>query len=260
MARAGVRLRMRAPWSGHWRAGWRVAPGQAMLAPVTASAAVEPRVKQHRYGLLLITLFVLLIFKGIGPHGAVQQLIVTALAGAAAAFAVRAAGFPTRVVRLAAVLALLILLLSAVRAVVGGIGEGAALLMNAALISIGPPAVVLGIVRDLRSTGQVRLTAVMGVLSLYLLLGMLFAFTYAAIDQIEPPFFASGVDASTSDCLYFSFTTLTTVGYGDFVARTDLGHTLAVLEALIGQIYLVTVVSLIVSNLGRPARPRTGDR
>jgi hypothetical protein len=38
------------------------------------------------------------------------------------------------------------------------------------------------------------------------------------------------------------------------VARTDLGHTLAVSEALIGQIYLVTVVSLIVSNLGRPAR------
>jgi len=47
---------------------------------------------------------------------------------------------------------------------------------------------------------------------------------------------------------------LTTVGYGDLTARTDLGHTLAVFEALIGQIYLVTVVSLIVSNLGR-ARP-----
>ena len=46
------------------------------------------------------------------------------------------------------------------------------------------------------------------------------------------------------------------MGYGDFVARTDLGHTLAVIEALIGQIYLVTVVSLIVSNLRPPARTR----
>jgi hypothetical protein len=54
-----------------------------------------------------------------------------------------------------------------------------------------------------------------------------------------------------SECLYFSFTTLTTVGYGDLTARTDLGHTLAVFEALIGQIYLVTVVSLIVGNLRR---------
>jgi hypothetical protein len=57
-----------------------------------------------------------------------------------------------------------------------------------------------------------------------------------------------------SHCLYFSFTTLATVGYGDFVARTDLGHTLAISEALIGQIYLVTVVSLIISNLRRPRR------
>jgi len=61
--------------------------------------------------------------------------------------------------------------------------------------------------------------------------------------------------ASVAHCLYFSLTTLATVGYGDFVARSDLGHTLAVSEALIGQIYLVTVVSLIVSNL-RPPPPR----
>jgi len=67
-------------------------------------------------------------------------------------------------------------------------------------------------------------------------------------------FFANGNSATTSHCLYFSFTTLTTVGYGDFVARTDTGHTLAIFEALIGQIYLVTIVSLIVSNLGRSRR------
>jgi hypothetical protein len=65
--------------------------------------------------------------------------------------------------------------------------------------------------------------------------------------------------------LYFSFTTLTTVGYGDLTARTNLGHTLSVSEALFGQIYLVTIVSLIVANLGRsrpagdrPARSHTG--
>ena len=227
-----------------------------MLARVTATAAESRRVDRHRYGLLLITLFLSLGVQGIAPHGSFQQLIVTALAGAAAALAVRAAGFPTRVVRVAAVLALLVLALSVVRATVGGIGETSALLMNAALALLGPPAVALGILRDLRTSGQVRLTAVMGVLSLYLLLGMFFAFTYAAIDQIDGPFFANGQDATTSHCLYFSFTTLTTVGYGDFVAATDLGHTLSIIEALIGQIYLVTVVSLIVSNLGRPARTR----
>ena len=96
----------------------------------------------------------------------------------------------------------------------------------------------------------------MGVLSFYILLGMLFAFTFGAIDNFGGhPFFTGGDSATVSNCLYFSFTTLATVGYGDLTARTDLGHTLSILEALIGQIYLVTVVSLIVSNLRRPAAP-----
>jgi hypothetical protein len=122
-------------------------------------------------------------------------------------------------------------------------------------VALGPPAVAVGVVRDLRTTGRVRLEAVFGVLSLYILIGIAFGFVYGAIDKFGgDPFFAGGQAATVSHCLYFSFTTLATVGYGDFVARTDLGHTLAVSEALIGQIYLVTVVSLIVSNLGRPAR------
>ena len=206
-----------------------------------------------RFGLLLVTLFLSLGVQGVVPPGRWQQLLVTALTGAAVALAVRAAGLPLRVVRLAAGLGLLVLALGVLRATVGTVGHGAALAMNAALVALGPPAVAAGIVRDLRKTRQVRLDAVLGVLSLYLMLGMFFAFAYGAIDRLGGhPFFAGGEDATASLCLYFSFTTLTTVGYGDLVARTDLGHTLAVFEALIGQIYLVTVVSLIVSNL-RPA-------
>jgi hypothetical protein len=85
-----------------------------------------------------------------------------------------------------------------------------------------------------------------------MMLGMLFAFVYGSLDRLGgDPFFAGGEEATVARCLYFSFTTLTTVGYGDLTARTDLGHTLGIFEALVGQIYLVTVVSLIVSNLGR---------
>jgi hypothetical protein len=212
-------------------------------------------VQRQRYGLLLITILLSLAVQGIASPGKLQQLVVTALAGATAVLAVRAAGLGPRVVRLAAALTVVMLALSIIRAAGGGIGEGAVRAMNALVVALGPPAVAIGVARDLRATGRVRVEAVLGVLSLYMLIGMLFAFTYGAIDQLGgDPFFANGQDATVSHCLYFSFITLGTVGYGDFVARSDLGHTLAVFEALLGQIYLVTIVSVLVSNLGRPAR------
>ena len=210
----------------------------------------------RRYGLLLVATLLSLGVQGIAPPGSVQQIVVAALSGASLVLAFRAAQLPRAAVRAAAGLAVLVLVVTIVKATAGGVGEGAVRLMNAALLVLGPPAVALGVIRDLRTSRQVRIQAVMGVLALYMLVGMLFGFVYGAVDLLGgDPFFANGATASVSHCLYFSFTTLTTVGYGDFVARSDLGHTLAVFEALIGQIYLVTVVSLIVSNLGRPTRP-----
>jgi ion channel len=208
-----------------------------------------------RYGLLLLACVLSVAVQGTVDPGAVQQVIVTGLAGACLLLAFRAANLTPRLIQVATALALAALAVAVVRATAGGIGDGAARCMNAALVALGPPAVAVGVVRDLRATGQVRLEAVFGVLSLYILIGIAFGFVYGAIDKLGgDPFFGGDQAATVSHCLYFSFTTLATVGYGDFVARTDLGHTLAVSEALIGQIYLVTVVSLIVSNLGRPAR------
>jgi Ion channel len=216
----------------------------------------RPTRRTGRYGLLLLATVLSVAVQGTVEPGAIQQVVVTALAGASLLLAFRAANLAPRLIQIAAALALAALAVAVVRATAGGIGEGAARCMNAALVALGPPAVAVGVVRDLRATGAVRIEAVFGVLSLYMLLGMAFGFVYGAIDQFgDNPFFSGGQLATVSHCLYFSLTTLATVGYGDFVARSDVGHTLAVSEALIGQIYLVTVVSLIVSNLGRPARP-----
>jgi hypothetical protein len=52
------------------------------------------------------------------------------------------------------------------------------------------------------------------------------------------------------DYIYFSFITMTTVGYGDFTSALNVGRMLAVMEAIFGQLYLITVVSLVVQNLG----------
>lgn len=84
-----------------------------------------------------------------------------------------------------------------------------------------------------------------------LLVGLSFL---AAVDQGQ--FFVQTKSAPAIDYIYFSYVTQTTVGYGDFTARSDLGRVLAVSEALGGQIYLVTVVAVLVSNLGRPRQPR----
>jgi hypothetical protein len=90
-------------------------------------------------------------------------------------------------------------------------------------------------------------------LSVYLLLGLAFANLYTGIDRWDPGTFTN-VEAGErlSDLVYFSFITLTTVGYGDIVATSDLGRTLAVTEALMGQIILVTFVGRIVGLMAGP--------
>jgi hypothetical protein len=227
------------------------------MAAHVAAERVLPSQRRQRYGLLLVSLLTSLGVQGVAAPTAGQQVLVAGLIGVSLLLAFWAAGVSSRLLLLAAVLATALLAVSVVRAATGEIGEGAARAMNALLVALGPPAVALGVVRSLRTSREVRVEAVMGVLSLYMLLGMLFAFVFGVIDRYEHPFFTGDATATVSRCLYFSFTTLTTVGYGDIAARTDLGHTLSVFEALIGQIYLVTVVSLIVGNLRRPLPERT---
>ena len=144
--------------------------------------------------------------------------------------------------------------LTVVLALTGHSGGAVPRLANLLLVVLAPPAIVIGVVRNLRARRHVTVEAVFGVLCLYILLGMCFAFLYGSIDRLGQQFFAQNVAASVSNCLYFSFTTLTTVGYGDLTAASNLGHTLSNAESLIGQIYLVTVVAVLVSNLSRPQR------
>ena len=95
-----------------------------------------------------------------------------------------------------------------------------------------------------------------GVLCIYLLLGMLFAFIYGIVGVASSdPFFAQHATAETTkNFLYFSFVTITTVGYGDLTAATNVGRSFAIAEALTGQIYMVTVVAAIVGGLGGSRR------
>jgi Ion channel len=207
---------------------------------------------RQRYGMLLIALSVTFFFEGIAEPGELQRAVATVLAGATLMLALYAADVPKRRLRVAAAV-ILAIVVAVVIATVAGKGTtvtGVAAIASGLLVALAPPAVVIGLVRILRATGTVTVTVVAGVLCLYLLVGLFFAFTYVAIQNLGgAPFFASGDAATSTRSIYFSFVTMTTVGYGDFTARTNFGHTLAVTEALLGQIYLVTVVAAIVARL-----------
>ena len=74
-------------------------------------------------------------------------------------------------------------------------------------------------------------------------------------------FFVQTAHPQSVDFVYFSYVTLTTVGYGDFTASTSAGRMFAVSEALTGQLYLVSAVALLVGNIGRTivrGSPATG--
>jgi hypothetical protein len=207
-----------------------------------------------RFGLLLVAVIASVAVQGAVAPGSAQQLVVSVLLGCSLILAFRVARLSRPLMWLAYVIAAAGVSVAVLQELTDVVGDGEARVMNAALVALGPPAVALGVIRTLRSSRAVRVQAVMAVLSLYMLIGMFFAFVFGAIDRLGgDPFFTEGTQATVSNCLYYSFTTLSTVGYGDLTARTDVGHTLSIFEALMGQIYLVTVVSLIVSNLGRRA-------
>ena len=213
------------------------------------------------YGWLLASLVASVAIQGAVPPSPAQRVVISVLLGANLLLAVIVADADRSVRRLALAIAVTGVAVNVLRAWGDVLGEGEVRGMNALVVLLGPPMIVLGVVRNLRASGRVQLEAVSGVLSLYIMLGLFFAFVYGAINELGgEPFFANDVPATVAHCVYFSFVTLATVGYGDLTAASDLGHTLSVFEALIGQIYLVTVVSLIVSNLGRRDGPPHPDR
>lgn len=115
------------------------------------------------------------------------------------------------------------------------------------LMAIAVPAVIL---RTLRDQMVISFTTVAGALCIYLLIGFAFSLVYRNLSG--GAMFVGVPQTSAIDAVYFSYTTLTTVGYGDLAAATDAGRLVAISEALIGQLYLVSVVALVVSRVGSP--------
>lgn len=95
---------------------------------------------------------------------------------------------------------------------------------------------------------RVTRETVLGALCAYVLVGLLFAFLYLAVNEFRSePFFAQPGPHPQSEYLYFSFVALTTLGFGDLSPAVGLPQALTVLEALFGQVFLVTLVARLVT-------------
>jgi hypothetical protein len=121
-------------------------------------------------------------------------------------------------------------------------------------------AVVL-IVRRVIEQPEVTMQSIFGAVSAYMVIGLMFAACYGAMDSFGGgAFFADGSPGNVQTFQYFSFTTLTTLGYGDFTAAQSGGRAVAVMEALFGQVFLATLVARLVSAFRGPGRGEPGDQ
>ena len=219
-----------------------------MFAPDATNAG--PR---QRYGAVLVAIVIAFAIQGTASPGRGEQMLVSALLGFVFLLSLWETGAHPRFMLPAALIVAGVIISSIVATATGEIDGAASRLPDALLVVLALPTIVVGVARNVRARREITMQTVLGVLSVYILLGIFFANVYVSIDRLGgDPFFAEGQPANVAHCIYYSFTTMTTVGYGDLTARTSLGHTLSVSEGLLGQIYLVTVVALIVSNL----RPR----
>ena len=205
--------------------------------------------RRDRYGIVLVLLAVVILLVPV-DRSALRPL-VTALLGAVLLFAQRTSGARRSVMVTSAVLA-------AVAVVVSGGAQG---FSSETAVSVYSITVILLCLATITTIGvhvlrdpSLDVHIVLGVIAVYVLLGIAFAGAYSVVGIAQGGFFAQGGADDAVNYFYFSLITITTTGFGDLSPVTDTGKILAALEALIGQVYLVTVVALAVSGVTRRRR------
>jgi hypothetical protein len=214
------------------------------------------RPPQFRYPAVLALILVSTVFLIAAPTADWSRAVAIAIEGSALVLTVatsraRESVRRRRSVTIGAAMILIVIL------ILLGIAPAWLIALAAIVLSAGVPvALVRGLLRLLRAEG-VTVNAVAGSLAIYLSVGLVFAWIIGFISQVSStPYFAQHAAVTEGDRVYFSFTALTTTGFGDLTPVTPAGHALAVIEMLTGQLYLVTVIGLLIGNFASARRPR----
>jgi len=221
--------------------------------PDDAFTAEEAR-WADRYGLLFLLILVALVLTAANTTW--LKIAAVLVQGGVVLFAFLAARVGRRVWRVAIVLVPLPVILG----IAGRFGDSRPAETVAATINLVlPAAAIVALGRRIVVEPFVSSRTIIGLLCVYLLIGMTFAATYITIAVVsEEPFFVQTDHAQPVDFTYFSLVTLATVGYGDFTAANPMPRMLAAIEGLTGQLYLVTVVAVAVSRV-RTRRDRSPE-
>jgi len=212
--------------------------------------SVADRPAQFRYSVVFALTLALVVFLIAAPSTDSSRAVALAVGGVALVFALATARERKDVRYLNAVVVGIALLVVCVAVATGTAPWTVTYAVGAVVTAAIPLVIFRGVVRLLRNQG-VTVQAVAGALAIYLAVGLLFAWIIGFIAHVDStPYFAQHTSGTDGDRVYFSFTVLTTTGFGDFSAGTPAGHALAVIEMLTGQLYLVTVIGLLIGNLG----------
>jgi hypothetical protein len=224
--------------------------------PAELERAASQSAAGFRYGAVFVLVLTLLVFQILAPDADWARALSIALAGAALTVAVATSRARGRVRRARARAVGAVAFLIVVGVATGVLSAAVAFLVGTALAAAIPIALGGGLLRLIRERG-VTFQAVAGALSIYLLVGLLFASLIGFISRVESgDYFKQAASVSSSVRVYYSFTVLTTTGFGDYTAAMPVGRAVAVLEMLTGQLYLVTVIGLLVGNFaGRRRDP-----
>jgi hypothetical protein len=213
-----------------------------------------------RYGSLLLILVVTYLLSAFGS-GYLVNTVQVVLFLAVVLIALHNGRFHRKTVQ---ILAAGLLLGSGVSVILrlvdnNGVGGALASMWTALILSLAAFLLVRRVVSQPEITGQ----SIYGVLSAYMIIGLIFSAVYAAMYKFGGSFFVHGELDNTKTFQYFSFTTLTTLGYGDFTAAGNGGRAVAVLEAVVGQMFLATLVARLVAGFrwsDRAAARRAGQQ
>ncbi len=205
------------------------------------------------YGLLLGLLLVTYVLIALLERSPWERSVIAIMLGLVVLLALHTSHVRARAYRFVVAIVIIIELATLVQGLAGREGNDGSAFVMFVLVLIAPLVILSRILRH----DVISIETILGALCVYVLLGIAFAGIYAGINDAEVTgFFAQPGPKTNVDFLYFSFITQTTVGYGDLTPGTDVGKVITTFEALIGQVFLVTLVARLVSMYGIARRGR----